>query len=52
MLQNFLDAIRGHAEANCPFEVGWRVTVACLMAVESYRAGRTVRWNAESEEIV
>lgn len=29
-----------------------RVTVACIMAVESYRAGRTVRWNAETEEIV
>ena len=51
-MQNFLDSIRGHAEPNCPFEVGWRVTVACLMAVESYRAGRTVRWNAETEEIV
>ena len=51
-MQNFFDSIRSHGEPNCPFEVGWRVTVACLMAVESYRAGRTVRWNAETEEIV
>jgi len=51
-MQNFLDAIRSHREPNCPFEVGWRVTVACLMAVESYRASRTVRWNTETEEIV
>ena len=51
-MQNFLDAIRGHAEPNCPFEVGWRVTVACSMAVESYRTSRTVRWNTDTEEIV
>jgi len=51
-MENFFDAIRTNREPNCPFEVGYRVTVACLMAVESYRAGRTVRWDAETEEIV
>ena len=51
-MENFFDAIRTNREPNCPFEVGYRVTVACIMAVESYRAGRTVRWNAETEEIV
>ena len=51
-MDNFFDAIRAGREPNCPFEVGYRVTVACLMAVESYRTGRTVRWNAEREEIV
>lgn len=51
-MENFFDSIRGRREPNCPFDVGYRVTVACLMAVESYRTGRTVRWNAETEEIV
>ncbi len=51
-MENFFDSIRTSREPNCPFEVGYRVTVACIMAVESYRAGRTVRWNAETEEIV
>lgn len=51
-MQNFLDAIRGLAKVNCPFEVGFRVSIACRMAVDSYRQGRTVRWNAETEEIV
>lgn len=51
-MQNFLDAIRGRAEVNCPFEIGYRVSVACRMAVESYRQGRTVRWDAVKEEIV
>jgi predicted dehydrogenase len=51
-MENFFDSIRTSREPNCPFETGYRVTVACIMAVESYRAGRTVYWNAETEEIV
>ena len=51
-MQNFLDAIRTGAELNCPFDVGFRVSIACRMAVESYRLGRTVRWDAAKEEIV
>jgi predicted dehydrogenase len=51
-MQNFLDAIRGATEINCPFDLGYRVSVAARMAVESYRLGRTVRWDAKKEEIV
>jgi predicted dehydrogenase len=51
-MQNFFDAIRGKAAVNCPFELGYRVSIACRMAVESYRRGRTVRWDAIREEIV
>jgi len=51
-MQNFLDAIRMNREPNCPFELGFRVSVACHMAVESYRQQRTVRWDAAREEIV
>jgi hypothetical protein len=36
----------------CPFDLGYRVAIACRMAVESYRLGRTVRWDAAREEIV
>jgi predicted dehydrogenase len=50
-MENFFDSIRAGREPNCPFETGYRVTVACLMAVASYRTGRTVQWNAETEEI-
>jgi predicted dehydrogenase len=52
MMRNFLEAIRGEAEADCPFELGFRVAIACRMALESYRLGRTVRWDPEREEIV
>ncbi|MCC6366497.1 MAG: Gfo/Idh/MocA family oxidoreductase [Bryobacterales bacterium] len=51
-MQNFFDCIRGGKETNCPFELGYRVSIACRMAVESYRRGRTVRWDAANEEIV
>jgi predicted dehydrogenase len=52
-MQNFIDAVRDPAKpTNCPFDVGFRVSIACRMAVESYRLGRTVRWDAAKEEIV
>ncbi len=51
-MQNFLDCIRGGKETNCPFDVGFRVSIACRMAVESYRQQRTMRWDAAKEEIV
>ena len=49
---NFFDSIRASKEPNCPFEIGFRISIACRMAVESYRQGRTMRWDAAKEEIV
>ena len=51
-MQNFLDCVRSGAEPNCPFDVGFRVSVACRMSVDSYRLGRTLRWDPVKEEIV
>jgi predicted dehydrogenase len=52
-MQNFLDSIRDSSkQPNCPFDLGYRVAIACRMAVESYRQQRTVRWDANKEEIV
>jgi predicted dehydrogenase len=51
-MQNFLDSIRTGKQTNCPFDIGFRVSVTCSMAVESYYAGRTVRWDPVKEEIV
>jgi len=52
-MQNFLDCIRGAARhLNCPFELGYRVSIACRMAVESYRERRSVSWDAARGEIV
>ena len=50
-VENFLASVRGAEEPNCPFELGYRVSVACRMAVESYHQGRTVRWDPAKQEI-
>lgn len=51
-MQNFFDCIRSRKETNCPLDLGFRSAVACRMAVESYRQGRTVSWDEQKEEIV
>jgi hypothetical protein len=51
-MQNFLDCIRSGKEANAPFELGFRVAIACRMSVDSYRQSRLVRWDPAKEEIV
>jgi predicted dehydrogenase len=51
-MQNFLDSVRGADKPNCPFDLGFKVSIACRMAVESYRQGRTMVWDSAEEEIV
>lgn len=51
-LQNFFDSIRLGHTTNCPVDVGFRVSVTCRMALDSYRLGRTVHWDAQNEAIV
>lgn len=51
-VEDFLESIRTGKTPNCPFEIGYRVSIACAMAIESFYAGRTVRWDAAREEIV
>jgi len=51
-MQNFLDAIRLGKPVNCPFEVGYKVSVTCAMAIQSFYAGRRVQWDAAKEEII
>ena len=51
-MQNFFDCIRSGKETNCPFDLGFRVSIACRMAVDSYRNGRAMRWDPKQEEIV
>ena len=51
-MRNFFDCVRSGATPNCPFEIGFRTSIACRMAVESYRQGRPMVWDAAKEEIV
>ncbi len=49
---NFFDCIRNGGEPNCPFDLGFRTSIACRMAVESYRQQRTIRWDPAKEDLV
>jgi len=51
-MHNFLEAIRERQQVNCPVDLGFRVSIACHMALESYRQQRTVFWDPAQEEIV
>jgi predicted dehydrogenase len=51
-VQNFFDCIRTGQEPNCSFDLGYRISIACRMALESHLRGRTVRWDPIKEEIV
>lgn len=50
-MQNFIDCIRSGKEPHCPFELAYRVSIACRMALESFHQGRTVRWDPRTETI-
>jgi hypothetical protein len=51
-MQNFFDCVRSRKEPICPFELGFRTSIACQMAVASYRRQSTVRWDPATEEII
>jgi len=44
--------VRSGNEPNCPFDLAFRVSMACRMAVDSYRFGRVLRWDPVNEEIL
>jgi predicted dehydrogenase len=51
-MQDFVECIRSGKQPNCPFDLGYRVSIACRMALESFHQGRTVRWDPRTETIV
>jgi len=51
-MQNFFDCVRSRKEADFPFKLGFRASIACRRAIASYRRQTTVRCDPETEEIV
>ena len=51
-VMNFLECVASGKEPNCPFDLGFRVAIACRMAVDSYRRERMMKWDSNKEEIV
>jgi predicted dehydrogenase len=51
-VKNFLECVASGKEPNCPLDLGFRVSMACRMAVDSYRQERMMKWDPSKEEIV
>jgi predicted dehydrogenase len=51
-VRNFLECVASGKEPNCPFDLGFRISMACRMAVDSYRHDRVLKWDSKKEEIV
>ncbi len=49
---DFLDAIRKRRQPCCPIEEGYRSTATVQLAMISYETQTTVKWDAESEQIL
>lgn len=52
LVGNLIDVIRGNGMLYCNVELGCATMVAIKMAVESYRQGRTMLWDAKRERVV
>lgn len=49
---NLHDAIRNGAELNCDVDLGFNSSMACLLAVESYRTRKYLAWDEKTESVV
>jgi len=49
---NFIDVLRGKATLQCNVELGCSTMIAIKMAVESFRQGKSMKWDAASEKVV
>jgi hypothetical protein len=49
---SFFDCVRSRKDPVCPFELGFRTSIACQMAVASYRRQTQVHWDPATEEII
>jgi predicted dehydrogenase len=49
---NFIDVLRGNGALHCNVDLGASTMVAIKLAVESYRQGKTMLWDAKKEKVV
>ncbi len=52
LFANFLDSIKSGNRPVCDIEVGYRSTVMSLLAMASWRAGRSLNWDGGGERIL
>ena len=51
-MDNFLKCVRTREKPHCNEEVAFRVCCAIALGVESYRTGRTIRFDPVKEEVI
>ena len=50
-IRNFLECVASRKQPNAPVEAGQATNIVLAMAMESYRTGRRLRWNAQSRRV-
>jgi predicted dehydrogenase len=50
-IRNFLECIRSRKDPNAPVEAGQYTNVVLSMAMDALRAGRRLRWNAQTRKV-
>ncbi len=51
-IKNWLECIRSRARTVADWEIGHRAVTACHLGVIAQRTGRTIRWDAKTEQIL
>lgn len=50
-IRNFMECIRSRKEPNAPVEAGQATNILLCMAMDSLRAGRRLKWNAQKRQV-
>jgi predicted dehydrogenase len=50
-IRNFMECIRSRKQPNAPVEVGQATNILLCMAMDSIRAGRRLKWNAQKRQV-
>jgi predicted dehydrogenase len=50
-MMNWLTAMQARKEPNATVDHGFSHSIVCIMAAQSYRSGKRLHWNAQTEEI-
>lgn len=50
-IRNFLECIRTRKDPNAPVEAGQATAIVLAMAMDSLRAGKRLKWNAQTRQV-
>ena len=50
-IRNFLECVRSRRDPTAPVEAGQATSIALVMAMDSLRQGRRLRWNAQARKV-